>query len=634
MPGHTTTPGAAAAGPGGIDRRGLIARLTFRLELYINLIVVPLAVYFGTIAGGFEGEKLSCILVSSLVAALLATVFGMSLRIIRLCAVLKGLDAPDADFASTKIRLLSYPAFESAVIALRWVFGMTCVYVMTEYWVGLSFHETLLVFLILVVCIPINSIISYCTTEHLLAPALMEERIRAVHLPMDSYTLFSVSMRTTLIVISVLIIPVVTLGYFLFSTNITPQALPAMGVHLVIILALSIAAVLVTVHESNAGIASGLGMTVAALQALERGSRDVLPIPLLTKGEIGVIGQYVNVLARSLKSSEEMLEKAFRSSPVGIAIWRLNGGVVLNVNESFTDITGYRLEDVAGRSVDELGLFTSPSEYERAVETLVQGEKVKNREMELSTKWGVTRTAAVSAEIITLAGESCIIAAMEDITEKRTLEREILLVGERERQKIGQDLHDDLSPHLIGIEVMSGLLKKRLEARQVPTIDEVEKIRALIEQAISKTRRLSRGLCPVFLADHGLESLLQEMSRTIAEVHGIECSFSYERPIVLEDITACTHIYYIVHEAVHNAVKHGKADRVDIELKGEGRSVSVTIRDNGLGMPQVAPATGMGLKIMRFRAHMIGAGLAIQSGPSGGTTVTLTLENAAPPAMS
>jgi PAS domain S-box-containing protein len=613
----------------GIDRFRLIALLTLRLELYINLIVVPLAVYFGTVAGRFAGEKLVCIIAASVLAAAMATALGMGIRIFRLSAILRGLEASDCDPVAVKVRILSYPAFESAVIALRWVFGLTCVYVIAQAWIGITLSETLLVILILLLCIPINSVISYCTTEHLLAPALMDERIRAVPLPRDSYRLFSVSARTTLIVISVLVIPLVTLGYFLISSHLEPVRPPNLGIHVLIILVLSIAAVLVTVYESNAGIASGLRMTLDTLEELEKGMRDVPPIPLLTKGEIGVIGQSINVLARSLESSEEMLEKAFRSSPVGIAIWRLEGGIFLDVNESFSDITGYGIDEVAGRAVEEVGLFRLPADYERMAQALARGEKVKNRELELLTKTGGMRTAAMSAEIITIGGAPCIIAAMEDITEKRALEREILIVGERERLKIGQDLHDDLGPHLIGIEVMSELLKKKIEGRSIPTIEDVEKIRAFIEQAIVKTRRLSRGLCPVFLAENGLESLLQEMAYTIAEVHGIDCTFTFDRPIVLGDITACTHIYYIVHEAVHNAVKHGRADRVAIELLGSDGAVTVTIRDNGRGMPSAEGLrAGMGLKIMRFRAHMIGAGLSITSEPGNGTTVRLSLAGA------
>ena len=138
----------------------------------------------------------------------------------------------------------------------------------------------------------------------------------------------------------------------------------------------------------------------------------------------------------------------------------------------------------------------------------------------------------LSTEKIMLMDQLCLIATIEDITEKKILEHEILTIGDRERQKIGQYLHDDLAPHLIGIEVMSTLLKKRIEERIVPTASEVEKIRSLIEEAISKTRRLSRGLCPVYLADNGLESLLQEMASNFKEVYGIACTFNYHESIL------------------------------------------------------------------------------------------------------
>ncbi len=606
------------------SKKALISRLTIRLELYINIIVVPLAVYYGTIAGKFEGEKIFSNVTASIISAALATLFGMSVRIWKLSAILNALESGSEDYGSIKLRLLAYPAMESFVIMLRWILGLTCVYVIMQLWVGLSWTETLLVFFILILCVPINSVISYCTTEHLLAPVLMDDRIKGVHLPRDSYTLISVSMRTTFIVISVLFIPLITLGHFLFISHLQDMRFPDLTINVLIIMILSLAAIFVTVYESNAGISSGLKMTVNTLENLEKGNLNVEPIPLLTKGEIGIISQSVNVLAHSLRDSEEMFEKAFRSSPVGIAIWKLGGGTFVNVNESFTEISGYARDEVVGRPLAEVGLFESLSDYDRMVQGLIDHEEIRNREMEFMTRNGEVRTVAVSAELIMLGEESCMIATIEDITEKRTLEREILSISEKERQKIGQDLHDDLGPHLIGIEVMSELLKKKLQEDIIPTSSEVEKIRSLIEQAIAKTRRLSRGLCPVFLADHGLESLLQEMASNIKEVYGIDCTFTYEQSILVDDITACTHIYYIVHEAAYNAIKHGHADRVNIDLLYRDHVVTVTIRDNGTGMKAAESPQGMGLKIMEFRANMIGADLKIDSGPDQGTTVTLS----------
>ncbi len=609
-----------------ISTKGLITKLTLRLELYINLIVVPLALYYGTIAGMYQGKKLLYVIYTAIISATLATLFGMSIRIWKLTGILNALNGGTGDYAMIKLDLLSYPKTESIVIVLRWVLGLTCQYALLQSSVGITWFETLPVFFILPLCIPINSIISYCTTEHLLSPVLMDDRIKGVHLPRDSYTLFSVSSRTTLIVISVLIIPLVTLGHFLFISHLQTISLSDLSVNVFIILALSLAAIFVTVHESNAGIQSGLKMTLKTLEELEKGNLLVEPIPLLAKGEIGVISQSVNVLAHSLRNSEEMFSKAFRSSPVGIVIWRVLDGCFLNVNESFFKISGFSRDFVIGRTHEEVGLFKSISDYHHMVQTLQGQGQILGFETEFYTSTGKIRMVTISAEMIMLADEQCMIATIEDVTEKKTLEKEILIIGERERQKIGQDLHDDLAPHLIGIEVMSELLKKKLQENSVPSIGDVEKIRSLIEQAIQKTRRLSRGLCPVFLADHGLESLLQEMASNINEVYGITCRFYYQRSILIDDISICTHIYYIVHEAIYNAIRHGKADRITIDLLYENNIVTLTTADNGIGIQNHEDSQGMGLKIMNFRANMIGADLTISSNQNKGTKITLSFK--------
>jgi signal transduction histidine kinase len=174
---------------------------------------------------------------------------------------------------------------------------------------------------------------------------------------------------------------------------------------------------------------------------------------------------------------------------------------------------------------------------------------------------------------------------------------------------------------------MSGLLKKKLEGEGVPSAPDAEKIRGLIEEAIVKTRRISRGLCPVFLADHGLESLLQELASSISEVHGVSCTIRCQQSILVEDLAMCTHVYYIVHEAIHNAIRHGRADRIVIELLSGAGMATVTVEDNGHGMSAGDATQGMGLKIMKHRAAMIGADLDIASDPDKGTTVTVTFRH-------
>ena len=420
-----------------IEPRRLIANLTFRLELYINLIVVPLAVYYGSIAGGYTGDRLRLLIIASIIAATLATFIGMSIRIWKLTTILHKLEDQAQDYAAIKLQLLSYPRTESIVIVLRWIFGLMCMYVIMRLFHALTWQEILPIFFVLLLCIPINSIISYSTTEHLLSPVLSDERIRNIYLPRDMSKLFSESYRTTLIVISILIIPLVILGHFLFISNLHATRFTDLSVHVSIVLALSLAAIFVTVYESNAGIQSGLKMTVQTLDALEKGDLDVEAIPLLTKGEIGIISQYVNVLAHSLKNSEEMFSKAFRSSPVGIVIWTIGGGLFLNVNESFLKISGRSREEVVGSTLHDVDLFVSMNDFNRIVHVLERQGQVRNFDTHFRTRSQMVRQVTLSAEKILLYDEPCMIATIEDITEKKILEKEVLHISEQERQAIG-----------------------------------------------------------------------------------------------------------------------------------------------------------------------------------------------------
>ncbi len=214
-----------------------------------------------------------------------------------------------------------------------------------------------------------------------------------------------------------------------------------------------------------------------------------------------------------------------------------------------------------------------------------------------------------------------------EISERRRLERELLNVSEREKQKFGRILHDDLGPHLIGTEVLSKVLKEKL-ARQ-PELAEAtvsaEKIRDLIAEAVSKTRNLARGLMPVEAAVYGLEASLEDMAENVSRIYGVNCTFSSAEAVTLGDNTAATHIYYIVHEAVHNAVKHGDAEHITISLIREEPVLTVKIVDDGRGLPDNPNPKGMGLSILKYRADCLGAELKIENQPGAGVMLELRL---------
>ncbi|MDY6781403.1 MAG: PAS domain S-box protein [Cyanobacteriota bacterium] len=129
--------------------------------------------------------------------------------------------------------------------------------------------------------------------------------------------------------------------------------------------------------------------------------------------------------------SEEKFAKAFRSSPNAITLVNLSDGKHLEVNETFCQLTGYRPEEILGRSAVELNLWIDANDRDRFFEQLQQGKAVRNYEFDFRTRAGTTRTALLSAEIIELNGQKYLLSISSDISERKQVE-EALRASERE----------------------------------------------------------------------------------------------------------------------------------------------------------------------------------------------------------
>jgi PAS domain S-box-containing protein len=334
---------------------------------------------------------------------------------------------------------------------------------------------------------------------------------------------------------------------------------------------------------------------------------------------------------QALRLSDEMFSRAFRSNPAGMFMAVLSDSRVINANDSFLTMTGYSLMNLLSREILTLDFFSPRKDGRRLFTEIRARRPVKNKEIVFRTRTGERRQGIISAERVMVWGEACLLAAMEDITDARRLEQEILKIGLRERQNIAMSLHDDLCPQLIGIEVMVKMLHQHLDRtpvrdRLVEEIGRTEKIRAVVQDAIHKTRTLSRGLEPVNLADRGFDVSLTSLADYVQEVFGIPCTLErrLDQPPFTDD-TEATHAYYIVHEAVHNAVKHAEATRIHMTLTCDSKTVCITVSDNGKGADFSTTTQGMGIRIMTFRAARIGAALAFDPVSTGGTRVTLLL---------
>jgi signal transduction histidine kinase len=213
-------------------------------------------------------------------------------------------------------------------------------------------------------------------------------------------------------------------------------------------------------------------------------------------------------------------------------------------------------------------------------------------------------------------------SAIRDISERKRLEKTILEIRETERRRIGQDLHDGLGQHLTGVAFMGKVLEERLAESSAPETADAAKIVKLVNESIKMTRELARGLLPVASEAHGLMSALQGWAVEVSELFHVACRFECSDSVFVHDEARADHLYRLAQEAVTNAIKHGHAGNIAIGLAVVMGGGALTIRDDGCGF-DVAPKSqsGLGLRIMSYRAKMIGGSLSVQSSLNGGTVV-------------
>jgi len=205
------------------------------------------------------------------------------------------------------------------------------------------------------------------------------------------------------------------------------------------------------------------------------------------------------------------------------------------------------------------------------------------------------------------------------------LREEILRISEHEQRRIGQDLHDDLGQQLAGTWMMSNVLERQLAARSAPEHADARNISSHLQTALAKTRGLARGLHPVAPEQGGFAMAIKELAARSSVLFDMNCRFEMRVPIHIANQTVATHLYRIAQEAVSNAAKHGRAKKVRVRLSSKQGIGSLSIHDDGAGLKTVGDESqGLGLRIMRYRADMIGGSLTLANGAKKGTIVTCT----------
>ncbi|HEU5070642.1 MAG TPA: PAS domain S-box protein [Verrucomicrobiae bacterium] len=275
-----------------------------------------------------------------------------------------------------------------------------------------------------------------------------------------------------------------------------------------------------------------------------------------------------------------------------------------------------------------LNLLDLVAEDQRAaartwLEQIVRGEELPTAEWDFLNAAGQRVKLDISSRLIEQAGKPREVEGVaRDITERRRLERELLEISNREQRRIGHDLHDGVCQQLAAIAFLVDILGDDLREQALPQSAEAEKIGTLINEATAQARSVARGLFPVRLEENGLVSALEELAESAGSRFKMRCQFLCNAPPSAVDNEVALHLYYIAQEALLNAVKHGGAEEVTMSLRPHADGYLLSVRDRGTGFQMAGAGTlGMGIRIMRYRAKVIGATLDIASQPGQGTEV-------------
>lgn len=215
---------------------------------------------------------------------------------------------------------------------------------------------------------------------------------------------------------------------------------------------------------------------------------------------------------------------------------------------------------------------------------------------------------------------------VSQISARERLEQELVHISEREQRRVGHDIHDSLCQHLTGTALAGQVLVQNLRAQNSASADSAARVVELIEDGITLSRNMARGLHAVGRAGDGLMEALEDFASSTNELFKISCRFECPLPVLINDVHTAQHLYRIAQEAVGNAIKHGRAKNIRIRLDAHKGGKRLSIIDDGIGRPPFsANGNGMGLRIMSYRADRIGANFSVRRRDPTGTVVNCFL---------
>jgi two-component system, LuxR family, sensor kinase FixL len=363
------------------------------------------------------------------------------------------------------------------------------------------------------------------------------------------------------------------------------------------------------------------------LSALRHGAEDYLIKPVNPESLRASLRRQVRLreMKTALRESEARHRGILETVPVGILTLD-EGGTIESVNPAIETIFGFTAEELMDHSIHTMLASSHRDKWQRCFQANIGNDTDKSGQQELMArkKGGEKFPVAVTLSSVQLPGKRVVTVIVEDITARKQLEKEVLKASEEERHRIAQDLHDGLASHFTGVSLMSRMLASQVDAEQVAIANQIGD---LIDDGVHQTRTVARGLYPVEDHPEGLMNSLSQLATRFRNDLKIDCRFDCSPPVYVEDNETATHLYRIAQEAANNALRHGKAEQIIIELTQSEEELTLIIRDNGQGVAESDSdrPKGIGLRTMAYRAGLLQGTFLITPCSGGGTEVVCVI---------
>jgi PAS domain S-box-containing protein len=381
------------------------------------------------------------------------------------------------------------------------------------------------------------------------------------------------------------------------------------------------------------------GETVEQLET-ERVRKDGQRVPVaLTVSPIrDNSGKVVSasVIARDIserkRSEKELWDRqqrlqAILNAAVDAIIVIGHDGIIQAVNPATEKIFGYAATEMVGQNVNMLMASPFHEEHDRYLANYLRTgvKKIIGIGREVIARRDDGSTFPVDLAVSEVAELKLFLGIIRDITERKQLEREVVEIASLAQRRIGRDLHDTVGQELTALNLLAADLAETLRTNPANGAQLIERLIDGLRRSQEHLRTVLRGLLPVAVEREGLMASLADLADRVQKESKVTCTFTCPKPVHVADLVTAINLYLIAQEAIHNALKHGQARNIRISLESNHLLV-LRVQDDGIGIPaQPAQTQGLGLRIMRNRAALMGAALSFEPVQPTGTVVTCAL---------